>query len=78
MAEDNVEELDRHSPTVESVISRLGRFQDKIESITVVVEWDNGHSDVFHDTKSVGDLAFDAVVLQKYVMSYVEDIYLDE
>lgn len=52
----DVVELGAHDPSVESVISRLGRFQDEIKHITVVVEWKDDSADVFHDTKEVNNL----------------------
>lgn len=60
---DRVVELGRHPPTVGSVISRLGRYQEKIRSITCVVTWEDESVDVFYNTKSGRDLAFEHYVL---------------
>ena len=72
MAKDVVE-LGAHEPSVESVVSRLDRFQDKIKHITVIVEWENGSSDVFYDTKDVSQLCFESVILNKVINNNIFD-----
>lgn len=56
-------ELGRHKPSVPSVIDRLDRHQDKIKNITAIIEWDDGSSDVVHNTKEVQDLCYEKEIL---------------
>lgn len=67
MSDDDIVELGAHEPSVESVISRLDRFQDKIKNITVIIEWKDDSGDVFHDTKDVSNLCYENKILSKYV-----------
>ena len=64
---DNISELNGHSPSVESVISRLDRYQERIKSITCIVEWDDESFDVVHNEKRLQELAFEIQVFQKYL-----------
>lgn len=66
---DNITELNAQDPTVESVIERLGRHTKKIKSITAIVTWEDGSSSVCHDTKQTNRMAFDALVLQNYLLN---------
>lgn len=65
-------ELNRHDPTVDSVIERLDRYRKKIKHITVVLQWDEGSSDIFHDTVTIPDLSFDSLLLTKYVQGLMD------
>ncbi|MEW8315958.1 MAG: hypothetical protein AB2669_19955 [Candidatus Thiodiazotropha endolucinida] len=71
MSEENITELGRHEPSVESVISRLDRHQGEIAHITAIVEWNNGTCGVYHDSKSIPDMAYDLLLLQQYTQSHV-------
>jgi hypothetical protein len=71
---DNISELNAHTPSVESVISRLDRYRERIKEITVVVCWDDDSYDVCHDQKPTEKLCFDAAVLDKYIKSLIGDI----
>lgn len=71
--EKDVIELGVHEPSVESVISRLSRFQDKIKHITVIVEWEDESGDVFHDTKDMKNLCYDTVIFNEYVKRLIFD-----
>jgi len=75
---DDIIELGRHRPSVESVVSRLDRHQGRIKSISAVVEWDDGSYDVYHDDKSLENLSFDALILNKYALSLVGDTINDK
>jgi len=66
---DNITELGNHDPTVESVITRLYNNMDKIKSITAVVKWEDESSGVYYDTKCTSQMAFESVVLQKYILT---------
>jgi len=63
-------ELNRHEPSVDSVIERLDRYRNKIENITTVVTWKNGEMAVHHDTKPLSDLSYEAI----YLMNYVQEL----
>lgn len=71
MDNNDVIELGVHEPSVESVISRLIRFQDKIAHITVIVEWDDESTDVFHDTKDIKSVCYEARVLDQYANNLI-------
>ena len=62
---DNVIELNRHHPSVESVVSRLVRHTDKIEHIVVGVLWkkDFGNADVFCNTQDMQSSAYLAMLI---------------
>lgn len=62
----NVEELGRHVPTVESVISRLSRYIDNIKNINVVIEWECGHIGVYGNKQDAGTVSLAALVLQDH------------
>lgn len=66
-------ELGAHNPSVASVISRLDRHQGKIKHITVVIEWEDGSSDVVHDERDLPDMCYDAILINRYVGSLVYD-----
>ena len=68
-----ISELGRHKPSVESVISRLVRHQDRIKRITVVLEWDDKSSSIHHDDSGAMDIAYDAMILNRYAMGFVEN-----
>jgi hypothetical protein len=68
---DNIEELGAHEPSVESVISRLDRYQGKIKSITAIVTWEDDTSDVYSDTKPITDLSFECFLLQSYILDSI-------
>lgn len=65
--EEKIIELGRHKPTVESVIERLQRHVGSIKHITAIVEWDNGFSAVFYDSKDVALLCYDKEVLSRTI-----------
>ena len=69
---DNVIEFG-HDPTVESIISRLERFKNKIKHITVVVEWEDDSSGVYHNTKDIEKLCYENKILSKYVDDMFDD-----
>jgi len=68
---DDVIELGVHEPSVESIISRLSRFQDKIKHITVIVEWEDESSDIFYDTKDTKSLCYESILLSEYVKTLI-------
>lgn len=68
---DKVVELGRHDPTVESVITRLYQHMGRINHITAIIEWDNGASDVFYDTKELELLCLDSAILTKLIQSEI-------
>jgi len=70
---DKVKELNRHAPSVDSVIERLDRNRKKIKSITAVIVWEDGSCDITHDTKSLPDLSYDSVLLNAYIQDLVFD-----
>ena len=62
-------ELNNHATTtVESIVARLSRYVDKIDSITCIVRWDNETFDVTHNGKNIESLSHEMVLLQKYCM----------
>jgi hypothetical protein len=71
--DENITELANHSPTVESVISRLHRNMGKIKGITAVIEWDDGTTQICFDTCQTDRLAFDSILIQKYIMDSLND-----
>ena len=71
---EKIVELGAHEPIVESVISRLGRFEDRITHITAVIEWNDGSSDIYHDTKDIPQLCYESELLKIYVAGFIEDI----
>ena len=71
-------DLNRHSPTVESVISRLDRHQQRIAHISGVVEYDDGTMQVFYDTKSPRDFSYEVSVMQHYLAQWISDGETDE
>ena len=75
---DNLIELNAGTPTVESVINRLYRYQDRIKDITVVVEWEEGGTSVAHNEKKNSLLCYDAMVLQNYVNGIISGRGEDE
>ncbi len=70
---DKVAELNRHNPSVESVVSRLDRYEKKIKHITAVVEWEDGSSDVVHDTKDVSILCYELKILDSHIDGFISD-----
>lgn len=74
MDNNNIAELGRHKPSVESVISRLGRYQNKIKHISVVIEWNSGESNVYGDDKSVKDWVYDASLFRVHVDQMTDGI----
>ena len=64
---DKIVDLNRHTPSVESVISRLDRHQGEIGSITCVINWKDGSLSIVHDAKEVQDIAMESLMLQKYI-----------
>ena len=70
---DNVVDLGNHLPTVDSVIERLGRHRDRIASITAVITWDDGSMDICHDTKNLEEMAYEQLLLNRYLHSLIED-----
>lgn len=73
MADDKIVELGRHEPSVDGIIERLGRHRERISQITVIIEWDDGSSDIHHESREVSGLAYDSVLLNKYVQSLIAD-----
>lgn len=54
---DNIIELHRHAPDVESVVSRLEWHKDKIENLVVYVEWaDSDIPTLSYNTMPIKDL----------------------
>ena len=78
MNKERITELNRHDPSVESVISRLDRHQGKITHITAIIEWDDGSSDVVYDSKDMQLLCYESVILNKYVGDLVYCLSDDE
>lgn len=68
-----VRELGAHTPTVESVISRLHRHIGRIKNITVIVTWDDDSADVYSDTHSLGIACFHSVLMQKSTQDLIEE-----
>ena len=66
-------ELGRHDPSVKSVTTRLHRHMDRIKHITAIVEWDDGSSDVFCDTKDISLLCFDKEILARFIHGMIKD-----
>lgn len=60
MSSDNVVELGAHTPSVESILTRLQIHQDRIKNIVVFVEYDeeDGGSSIGHNTMPDEDLAY--------------------
>lgn len=71
---DKIVELNKQDPTVGSVISRLHRHENKIQSITAVVTWKDGTTQVCHDTKKTNRIAYELLVLQRYALSFYENV----
>ena len=69
--EDDIVELNAHEPSVESVVSRLNRFKDKIEHITAVVVWKDESADVFHDSKDIEKVCYESILLNKYAENLI-------
>ncbi len=47
-------ELGRHSPTPQSLATRLERYKDRIKHVSAIVTWDDGSVELYCDEKSVG------------------------
>lgn len=58
-------ELDASEASVESVIKRLGYNQDNIESITAIVTWNDGTSDVYFDSHKTSVASYHMAVMQR-------------
>lgn len=71
--DDNVIELGRHKPSVDSVIHRLERNHDEIKSITAIIEWNDGTSSVAYNTKSMEALTYELFAFQKHLLSLDRD-----
>jgi len=72
MSEKNVIELNNQSPTAESVISRLHREKDTIDSITAVITYKDGSSSIALGNKDDGAIACDLLILQKYAAGFFD------
>lgn len=68
---DNVAKFRKMGTSVERVISNLDKHQDKIESITAIITWKSGDTDVCHNEKSTGDMSYEALLFQAHVMSMI-------
>lgn len=71
--EEKIVELGRHDPDVASVMSRLDRYhvEGRIKALTAIVQWDDGSYDVVCDTKNIGNLAYEGLVLQRFLIDLV-------
>lgn len=56
--------LNRHDPTVESVITRLYQDIDQIKAITCVIDWEDEVSSWCGDQKTLRDMSYHATILQ--------------
>jgi hypothetical protein len=61
----DIVELGNHESTVASVISRLVRHEDRISHITVILDWDDGSTDIYGDDKSNADICWHSMLLSK-------------
>ena len=60
----HIQSLGLETPVTEAV---LANEDDKIKSITAIIEWDNDIIDLVHDSRPVSSLIFDAKLLDTYV-----------
>ena len=67
MNEDKVVELNRHEPTVDSVISRLDRHKEKIKHINVIIEWEDGRCGIYGDSITLETLNYYKTLFDVYV-----------
>ena len=72
MAGDKIIELGRHEPSVDSVIERLDRYRGRINNITAIITWDDGSTEVVHDTKTLRDVGFESLFLNNYFNSALD------
>lgn len=70
---DKIAELNQHLPSVDSVIERLDRHRGKIKSITAVILWDDDSMDICHDTKRLESMAYEHLLLGRYLQSLIDD-----
>ncbi len=75
---DKVVDLNEHTPTPDSVIERLGRHRGQIKSITCVITWDDDSVLIAHDLRTLPDLCYDAMALQRYVGNKIEGFDMDD
>ena len=68
-------ELGRHTPCVESVITRLYENMGRIKSISVVVEYDDESLQVCGNAKPMKDISYHAAVLQNEVQYLISTSY---
>lgn len=68
---DNIAKFRKQGTSVERVVSRLDKHQDQIESITAIVTWKNGNTDVCYNEKPTGDIAYESLLLQGYVINII-------
>lgn len=73
MTEEKIVELGAHDPSVESVIARLSRHADRIKHITAIVEWDDGSSDIFCDTKDLAIICYEKEVLGSFIQGEIRN-----
>ena len=69
--DDNVEKFRKQGTSVERVVARLDKHQDQIESITAIVTWKNGNTDVCYNEKPKGDMAYESLLFQGYVTNII-------
>lgn len=58
MDTENIIELHRHIPDVETIVSRLNWHKDKIKNIVTIVEWDDGQISQSWNAMSVMHLLY--------------------
>lgn len=74
MAKAEVIELGAHSPSVESIASRLHRFSDTYESIMVLVEDKEGNYQFVCNEKPLADIVFEGEVIAQKIGKMVNNV----
>lgn len=72
---DNITELCAHAPTVASVISRLQRFEEEIEHISVIVTWKGEVTDCasFGSCMPLTEMATHKLMFDKFAMDCLDE-----
>ena len=65
--DDNVVELGAHSPSPQSVVSRLYRHMDKIKNIVVYIEYESGEQGVAMNTMKDEVLAYAGCLIRRHI-----------
>ncbi len=77
-SEDNLVELNAHTPNAQSNIAQLYRHMDKVKNIMSVVEWENGSVTVGANSMSTQELALMKWTADDFVDNAIREICDDE